>query len=281
MLDRASELGIMMFDTADGYGNGHNEELVGRAVRGRRDRVFLASKFGRLRAADGTPNGVCGTPAYVRQSCDASLRRLGVDTIDLYYYHRVDPAVPVAETFGAMAELVAAGKVRALGISEATPAQIRAAHAVHPLSALESEYSLFTRTVEDGVLETARALGIAFVAYAPLGRGMLSGTVRSLDGLSPKDLRHGVPRFNAENLTANLRLVDGLSEIARELGANVSQVALAWLLAQGTDVFPIPGTRRIAHLEENVRAAELTLTADQLARIDIAVPKGAASGARF
>ncbi len=279
LLDRALDLGMTMFDTADGYGDGHNEELLGRAIAGRRDRVFLATKFGRLRAADGKP-GVCGRPAYVAQACDASLKRLGVDTIDLYYYHRVDPDVPVEETVGAMAELVAAGKVRVLGISEATPSQIRRAHRVHPMTALQSEYSLFTRTIEGNVLGTIRSLGIALVAYCPLGRGMLSGAVRSLDALSPTDLRQRAPRFNGDNLAKNLTLVDGLATIAGEIGVTLSQVALAWLLAQGPDIVPIPGTRRVAHLEENVDATNVSLTAGQLARIDAAMPKDAAAGAR-
>lgn len=278
---RALELGITMLDTADGYGNGHNEQLVGSAIRDRRAQAFVATKFGRLHDADGKPSGLCGRPEYVVRACDASLRRLGIDVIDLYYYHRIDPEVPIAETVGAMAELVRAGKVRALGISEALPDAIRAAHAVHPLAAIQSEYSLFTRTIEDnGVLATARELGIRVVAYCPLGRGMLTAAVRSLDALAPGDLRRRAPRFAGENLAHNLGAADALAAVARELGASPAQIALAWLMARGDDVVPIPGTRTVAHLEENAAARALRLGPPELARIEEAVPKGTAAGAR-
>jgi aryl-alcohol dehydrogenase-like predicted oxidoreductase len=280
-IDRAIELGVTLFDTADVYGNGENEELVGRLLRDRRERIVLATKFGRQHDAAGRPSGVCGRPDYVRSACEASLRRLGTDTIDLYYYHRVDPDVPIAETVGAMAELVGAGKVRALGLSEATADQIRAAHDVHAIAALQSEYSLFTRIVEDnGVLDATRACGIALVPYSPLGRGMLTGTVRSVDELAANDIRRRHPRFAGENLPRNLQLVDALEAIGSEVGATHGQVALAWLLSRGDDVVPIPGTRTVAHLEENVAAVDLRLTPDQLQRIEALVPKGAAAGSR-
>jgi aryl-alcohol dehydrogenase-like predicted oxidoreductase len=280
-LDRALELGVTLLDTADMYGPFRNEELLGRWLRGRRTRVVLATKFGNRRAPDGAFLGVCGTPAYVREAGDASLRRLGGDTIDLYYQHRVDPAVPIEETVGAMAELVRAGKVRFLGLSEACAATIRRAHAVHPISALQTEYSLWTRDPEAEVLPAVRALGIGFVAYSPLGRGFLSGRIRSADDLAPGDWRRMNPRFQGENLAHNLALVGRVEALAREKGITAAQLALAWLLSRGKDVVPIPGTRRRARLEENVAAASVALTPADLARLDEAAPPGAASGTRY
>jgi aryl-alcohol dehydrogenase-like predicted oxidoreductase len=279
---RALELGITLLDTADVYGHGHNEELVGRAIRGRRERVVLASKFGRI-MDPGSPAGntVNGTPAYVRASCEGSLRRLGVETIDLYYLHRVDPQVPIEETVGAMAELVAAGKVRYLGLAEARASTIRRAAAVHPIAALQSEYSLFSRDVEDNdVLATLRALGIALVPFSPVGRGVLTGTVRVHDELADGDTRRRHPRFQGDNLRKNLSVVDQLASLAAERNATAAQLALAWLLRQGDDIVPIPGTRRIGHLEENVGATRIDLTAADCRRIEAIVPKGAASGPR-
>ncbi len=280
-IHRAIDLGITFLDTADMYGPFKNEELVGRALRGRRDRVVLATKFGNERKPDGTYVGVNGRPEYVRAACDGSLRRLGVDRIDLYYQHRVDPKVPIEETVGAMAELVSAGKVRWLGLSEAAPATIRRAHAVHPISALQTEYSLWSRDPEDEVLPTVRALGIGFVAYSPLGRGFLTGRFRRFEDLAPDDYRRSSPRFQGENFDRNLRLVERIRELAREKGVKPSELALAWVLAQGQDVVPIPGTTTRVHLEENVAAAGITLTRDELARIDKVAPKGAASGDRY
>ena len=269
-----------MIDTADTYGCGHNEGLVGRAIRDRRDRVFLASKFGRVRTPD-TPNGFDGRPAYVRSACDASLERLGVDVIDLYYLHRTDPKTPIEETVGAMAELVKQGKVRYLGLSEATAANIRKAAGVHPIAALQSEYSLFSRDVEDnGVLTTIRELGIPLVPYSPVGRGLLTGEVRDAAALGKGDSRLRHPRFQGDNLARNLALVDEIRAIAGELNATGTQVAIAWLLAQGKDIIPIPGTKRVKHLEENAGAAGLALTPAHLARIAAAVPKGVAAGSR-
>ena len=280
-IHRAIDLGLTLLDTADMYGPFKNEELVGRALRGRRDRVVLATKFGNERKPDGTYVGVNGRPEYVRAACDGSLRRLGVDRIDLYYQHRVDPKVPIEETVGAMAELVSAGKVRWLGLSEAAPATIRRAHAVHPISALQTEYSLWSRDPEDEVLPTVRALGIGFVAYSPLGRGFLTGRFRRFEDLAPDDYRRSSPRFQGENFDRNLRLVERIRELAREKGVKPSELALAWVLAQGQDVVPIPGTTTRVHLEENVAAAGITLTRDELARIDKVAPKGAASGDRY
>lgn len=280
-LDRALELGVTFLDTADMYGPFKNEELLGRWLRGRRERVVLATKFGNRRAPDGAFLGVCGTPGYVREACDASLRRLGVDVIDLYYQHRVDPAVPIEETVGAMAELVRAGKVRWLGLSEAGPATIRRAHAVHPISALQTEYSLWTRDPEAEVLPTARALGIGFVAYSPLGRGFLTGAIRSADDLAAGDWRRQNPRFQGENARRNLELVGRVEALARAKGVTAAQLALAWLLSRGGDVVPIPGTRRRARLEENAAAAGVALTPADLARLDEAAPPGAAAGTRY
>jgi aryl-alcohol dehydrogenase-like predicted oxidoreductase len=281
-IHRALELGINFLDTADMYGPFTNEELVGRAIAGRRDEVVVATKFGNERRADGSRVGVNGRPEYVRSACDASLRRLGVDVIDLYYQHRVDPDTPVEETWGAMAELVAAGKVRTLGISEAAPETIRRAHAVHPVTALQTEYSLWTRDPEvNGVFATTRELGIGFVAYSPLGRGFLTGTVRDPDQLDPADFRRRGPRFTGENLAQNLDLADRVRAIADELGVTPAQLALAWVLAQGTDIVPIPGTKRRRYLEENAAASEIELSDEVLARLDEAAPVGAAAGDRY
>jgi aryl-alcohol dehydrogenase-like predicted oxidoreductase len=281
VIHRAPELGVSFLDTADMYGVGANEELVGRAIRDRRDQVVLATKFGNVRAPDGAYLGIDGRPEYVRQACDASLRRLGVDTIDLYYQHRVDPNTPIEETVGAMAELVREGKVRWLGLSEAAPATIRRAHAVHPIAALQTEYSLWTRDPEDELLALCAELGIAFVAYSPLGRGFLTGAIRRVDDHAPNDWRRANPRLQGENFDQNLALVDAVTAIAREKGCTPGQLALAWLLAQRDDVVPIPGTRRIERLEENAAAAELALTREELDRLDEVAPRGAAAGARY
>ncbi|OIQ85302.1 general stress protein 69 [mine drainage metagenome] len=280
-IHRALDLGLNFLDTADMYGAGHNEELVGRAIRGRRSQVVLATKFGNVRGPDRSFAGVNGRPEYVRQACDASLRRLQVDVIDLYYQHRVDPQVPIEDTVGAMAGLVRAGKVRWLGLSEAAPATIRRAHAVHPIAALQTEYSLWSRDPEGELLDTVRELGMAFVAYSPLGRGFLTGAIRKLDDLAPDDWRRHNPRFTPENLAHNLRLADTLREMAAERGCTAAQLALAWLLAQGDDIIPIPGTRRIERLEENLGALQVPLTTEDLLRIHQAMPPGAASGMRY
>jgi aryl-alcohol dehydrogenase-like predicted oxidoreductase len=279
-IHRALELGIDFLDTADVYGDGHNERLVGRALEGRRDEVVLATKFGNRRHPDGT-RGIDGRPEYVREACDASLARLGIDAIDLYYQHRPDPNTPIEETVGAMSELVAAGKVRHLGLSEASSDLVRRAHAVHPITALQSEYSLFARDHEDEVIPTCRELGIGFVPFSPIGRGLLAGAVRSAADLTDGDVRRNHPRFSDEHLTANLALADRVRELAAEKSVTPAQLALAWVLAQGDDMVPIPGTRRIVHLEENVAAIDLGLTADDLARLEEAVPRGSASGDRF
>ncbi len=281
-IQRALELGITFLDTADMYGIGANEQLVGRALAGRRDEVVLATKFGIVRDAnDPGVRGVSGRPEYVRQACDASLRRLGVDHIDLYYQHRVDPRTPIEETVGAMHELVQAGKVRYLGLSEASAATIRRAAAVAPIAALQSEYSLFTRDVEDEILPALRELGIGLVPYSPFGRGLLTGAIASLDELAPDDFRRHNPRFQGENFTRNRTIAEQVGEVAREAGITPSQLALAWVLAQGEDVVPIPGTKRVKYLEENVRAADVRLTPEQLARLDAIAPKGAAAGDRY
>jgi aryl-alcohol dehydrogenase-like predicted oxidoreductase len=281
-IHRAIELGINFLDTADVYGYGDNEILVGKAIRDRRDKVFLGTKFGIVRDRS-NPNvrGVSGKPEYVRSCCDASLKRLGVDTIDLYYQHRVDPDTPIEDTVGAMGELVRAGKVRYLGLSEASPATIRRAHAVHSISALQTEYSLWTRDPEDEVLPTTRESGIAFVAYSPLGRGFLTGQYKRFEDLAPDDYRRFSPRFQEENFQKNLDLVARVETIAREKHCTTSQLALAWLLAQGEDIIPIPGTKRRKYLEENVAALNVKLTADDLRRIDEVAPKGVAAGARY
>ena len=281
-LDRALELGVTFLDTADMYGPYTNEELLGRALSGRRDRVVLATKFGIQRdPASRMVRGISGRPDYVRSACDASLRRLGVETIDLYYQHRVDPEVPIEETVGAMAELVRAGKVRYLGLSEAGSETLRRAHAVHPIAALQSEYSLWTRDPEDGVLGTCRALGIGFVAYSPLGRGFLTGQIRRFEDLAPDDYRRMSPRFQGDNFQKNLDLVARVEAIARAKRCTPSQLALAWVLARGDDVVPIPGTKRRTYLEENVGALDVTLDAADLAQIDEVMPAGAASGLRY
>ncbi|MDN5698603.1 MAG: aldo/keto reductase [Rubrobacter sp.] len=280
-IHRALELGIDFLDTADMYGPFTNERLVGRAISGRRDEVVLATKFGNQRREDGSWIGVNGRPEYVREACDASLKRLGVEHIDLYYQHRVDPDVPIEETVGAMAELVEAGKVSHLGLSEAAPQTIRQAHAVHPISALQTEYSLFTRDVEDEVLPTCRELGIGFVPYSPLGRGFLTGQYRSQQDLPENDTRSArFPRFQGENFEKNVALADRVREIAAEKEVTPGQLALAWLMHQGNDIAPIPGTKRRKYLEENA-AAQVELSAQDLSRIEQAAPKGAAAGDRY
>ena len=281
-IHRAIELGITFLDTADMYGPFTNEKLVGTAIAGRRDEVVLATKFGNVRGEDGSFRGVSGRPDYVREACDASLSRLGVDHIDLYYQHRVDPETPIEETVGAMKELVEAGKVRYLGLSEAGPETIRKAHAVHPISALQSEYSLFTRGVEDEVLPTVRELGIGFVPYSPLGRGFLTGRWSSIEDMPENDTRSArFPRFAEENFQKNVELADRVREVADGKGITPGQLALAWLLAQGNDIVPIPGTKRRKYLEENARAAGVTLTEDDLASIEEAMPRGSAAGERY
>jgi aryl-alcohol dehydrogenase-like predicted oxidoreductase len=281
-IHRALELGITLLDTADMYGPFTNERLVGKAIAGRRDEVVLATKFGNVRGEDGAFLGIRGDAEYVRSSCDASLERLGVDVIDLYYQHRVDPEVPIEETVGAMAELVEAGKVRHLGLSEAGPETIRRAHAVHPIAALQSEYSLWERDVEREILGVTRELGIGFVAYSPLGRGFLTGAIRSHADLEADDSRlQRFPRFERENLERNVALVERLDAIARRLDATAGQVALAWVLSRGDDVVPIPGTKRVTRVEENAGASGVTLDDETLAELDAAFPPGAASGARY
>ncbi|HWT93500.1 MAG TPA: aldo/keto reductase [Solirubrobacteraceae bacterium] len=280
-IHRALELGVDFLDTADMYGPFTNEKLVGRAIADRRDSVVLATKFGNVRGENGERLGIRGDAEYVKSACEASLKRLGVDHIDLYYQHRVDPEVPIEETVGAMAELVEEGKVRYLGLSEASPATIRRAHAVHPISALQTEYSLWTRDPEDEVLPTVRELGIGFVPYSPLGRGFLSGAITSIDDLAEDDFRRHNPRFQGDNFAKNLELVDRVKEIADEKGVTPGQLALAWVLHQGDDIAPIPGTKRVAYLEENVAATEIELSTDDLRRIDEAAPHGAAAGERY
>jgi aryl-alcohol dehydrogenase-like predicted oxidoreductase len=281
-IHRALELGCNFLDTADMYGPYLNEELVGRAIRGRREQVVIATKFGILRdPANPVIRGISGRPEYVREACESSLRRLGVDVIDLYYQHRVDPHTPIEETVGAMSELVRAGKVRCLGLSEAAPATLRRAHAVHPISALQSEYSLWTRDPEDGALATCRELGVGFVAYSPLGRGFLSGEIERFEDLAPGDYRRSQPRFQGENFQKNLDLVARVREIAKEKDVTPAQLALAWVLAQGNDLVPIPGTKRRNYLEQNLAASAITLTRDDLARINKAAPRGATAGERY
>ncbi len=280
-LHRALDLGITFWDTADMYGLGDNETLVGEAMKGRRDQVVLATKFAIIRSEDPTVRGISGKPDYVRQACDASLRRLGVDTIDLYYQHRVDPQTPIEDTVGAMAGLVQQGKVRYLGLSEASPATLRRAAAVHPISALQTEYSLWSRDPEDEVLPTCRELGIGFVAYSPLGRGFLTGQIKQFEDLDADDYRRSSPRFQGDNFARNLDLVARIGQIAQEKGIQPAQLALAWTLAQGSDIVPIPGTKRRAYLEENAGALAVTLTPDDLARLNEAAPKNFAAGARY
>ena len=280
-IHHALERGIDFLDTADMYGVGRNEELVGRAIADRRDRVFLATKFGNVRGADGSFGGVCGTPDYVRSACEASLRRLGVETIDLYYQHRVDLQVPIEETVGAMAELVSEGKVRFLGLSEAAPETVRRAHAVHPIAALQTEYSLWSRDAEDEILPTVRELGISYVAYSPLGRGFLTGQFASPADFPEGDTRRNHPRFNGENFERNIALVREIEGLAAEKGVTPAQLALAWVLAQGEDILPIPGTKRRRWLDENIGALDVTLSAGDLARIEAIFPRGAAAGDRY
>ncbi|MHB8424860.1 MAG: aldo/keto reductase [Gammaproteobacteria bacterium] len=280
-IHRALDLGVNFLDTADMYGPFTNEMLVGKAIKGRREKVILATKFGNQRSADGKFLGVNGRPEYVRQCCDASLKRLDVEYIDLYYQHRVDVTVPIEETMGAMVELVKQGKVGYLGLSEAAPATIRRAHSVHPISALQTEYSLWSRDPEDEILATLRELGIGFVAYSPLGRGFLTGRFQRLEDLPEGDYRRNSPRFQGENFQKNLELVKRVEQIAVEKGVTPSQIALAWLLHQGDDIVPIPGTKHRKYLEENAGAADIKLTAGDLARIDTAAPRGFAAGDRY
>jgi aryl-alcohol dehydrogenase-like predicted oxidoreductase len=280
-IHRAIELGIDFLDTADVYGVGKNEELVGRAIRDRREKVILATKFGNVRSSDGAFIGVDGSPAYVRRCCEASLKRLGVDTIDLHYQHRVDPKTPIEDTVGAMAELVKEGKVRFLGLSEAAPDTIRRAHKVHPITALQTEYSLWSREPEEEILPTVRELGIGFVPYSPLGRGFLTGQIKSMDDLEPGDYRRSSPRFMGANFKKNLDLVATISSIAAAKRATPAQLALAWVLARGDDIVPIPGTKRPRYVAENIGALAVTLSAVDLKRIDDAFPTGIAAGDRY
>jgi len=280
-IHRALDLGVNLLDTADVYGPFTNEELVGRAIRGRRDQVFLATKFGIVRGADPNVRGVNGRPEYVRAACEASLRRLGVDVIDLYYQHRVDLDTPIEDTVGAMVDLVREGKVRFLGLSEAGPKTIRRAHAAHPITALQTEYSLWSRDPEDEVLPTCRELGIGFVAYSPLGRGFLTGQIKRFEDLAADDYRRHSPRFQGDNFQRNIELVRRIEAIAAEKRCRPSQLALAWVLAQGEDIVPIFGTKRRAYLEENLAALNVELTARDLKRISEVAPHGVAAGARF
>jgi aryl-alcohol dehydrogenase-like predicted oxidoreductase len=281
-IHQAIDLGVTFLDTADAYGSGHNETLIGKAIKDRRDKVIIATKFG---LSDISKGGyaipVNGRPEYVRSACEASLQRLGVETIDLYYQHRVDPTIPIEDTIGAMAELVQAGKVRFLGLSEASGATIRRAHAVHPISALQSEYSLWSRDVEDGILATCRELNIGFVPWSPLGRGFLTGEIKTFEDLEANDWRRMSPRFQGENFGRNLDLVDRVRELAHTKNCTPAQLAIAWLLQQGEDLVPIPGTKRVTYLLENLGALEIELTADELDLIDTIVPKGAAAGDRY
>jgi aryl-alcohol dehydrogenase-like predicted oxidoreductase len=281
-IDRALELGINFLDTADIYGIGKNEELVGKAIRGKREQVFLATKFGIVRdPKNPLTRGVNGKPEYIRASLDASLKRLDVDYVDLYYQHRVDQNTPIEETVGAMAELVQAGKILHIGLSEASAATIRRAHKVHPIAALQTEYSLWTRDPEEGILATTRELGIAFVPYSPLGRGFLTGQIKSPEDFAADDFRRNSPRFQGENFRKNLDLVKRVEEIAREKECTPGQLALAWLAAQGTDIIPIPGTKRRKYLEENAAAVKIVLSPEDLRRIDEAAPHGAVAGTRY
>jgi aryl-alcohol dehydrogenase-like predicted oxidoreductase len=280
-IERALELGVNFLDTADMYGPFTNEELVGRAIKGRRDEVVLATKFGNMRGAAGEFLGVNGRPEYVRAACEASLRGLNVETIDLYYQHRVDPNTPIEETVGAMSRLVEEGKVLYLGLSEAASETIRRAHAVHPITALQTEYSLWSREPEDELLAVCRELGIGFVPYSPLGRGFLTGQIKSFDDLAPDDYRRNAPRFQGENFQKNLELVERIGEIAAGKNCTPAQLALAWVLAQGEDIVPIPGTKRRKYLEENIAALDVEITAADLKRIDEIAPKGVAAGTRY
>src|SRR5437870_9994529 len=280
-IHRALEIGITFLDTADMYGHGANERLVGRAISGQRENVVLATKFGIVRGEDPNERSISGRPEYVREACEHSLRRLGVDTIDLYYQHRVDPEVPIEETVGAMADLVRAGKVRYFGLSEASSETIRRAYAVHPIAALQTEYSLWSREPEEEILSTVRELGIAFVAYSPLGRGFLTGEIKREEDLAADDWRRTNPRFQGENFQRNLELVRRVEAIAKEKGCTASQLALAWVLAQGDDIIPIPGTKRRSYLEQNAAAVKIRLKSKELKRIEEVVPRGAASGLRY
>jgi aryl-alcohol dehydrogenase-like predicted oxidoreductase len=277
----ALERGVDFLDTADMYGVGRNEELVGKAIADRRDKVFLATKFGNVRGADGAFLGVNGEPEYVRSACESSLKRLGVEVIDLYYQHRVDPNVPIEDTVGAMAELKREGKIRYLGLSEAAPATIRKAHATHPITALQTEYSLWSRDAEDGPLPTVCELGIGYVAYSPLGRGFLTGQIRHPEDFPEDDYRRFHPRFTGENFAKNIALVDRVVELARDNGVTAAQLALAWVLAKGDDIVPIPGTKRRKYLEQNIAAVDIRLSADELAELDRILPPGAAGGDRY
>jgi aryl-alcohol dehydrogenase-like predicted oxidoreductase len=280
-IQRALDLGVSFLDTADMYGVGHNEELVGRAIKGRRDEVVLATKFGNVRGPKGERLGISGKPDYVRSACEASLKRLGVEVIDLYYQHRVDPQTPIEDTVGAMAELVREGKVRHLGLSEAAPATIRRAHGVHPIAALQTEYSLWSRDPEEEIFPVLRELGIGFVPYSPLGRGFLTGRFQSPEDLPEGDFRRNNPRWSGDNFARNLDLVEKVKEIAGEKGCTPAQIALAWVLAQGDEIVPIPGTRDPWRLEENAGALAVRLSADDLSRIDAAFPRGGAQGERY
>ncbi len=280
-IHRALDLGINFLDTADMYGPWTNEELVGRAIKGKREKFVIATKFAIVRGADGSFQGVSGKPDYVKSACEASLKRLGIETIDLYYQHRVDPKTPIEETVGAMAELVKEGKVRFLGLSEASPRTIERAHKVHPITALQTEYSLWTRDVEDEILPTVRQLGIGFVPYSPLGRGFLTGRFTSSDSIAEGDYRRNTPRFQGDNLERNLALLNEVKALAAEKGATPGQIALAWVMAQGNDIVPIPGTKRRSYLEENAKAADIALTVSDLRRLAAAFPKGVAAGERY
>lgn len=280
-IHRALDLGITFLDTADMYGVGRNEELVGRAIKGKRDKFVIATKFGNVRAPDGAFLGVNGKPDYVKACCEQSLKRLGIEVIDLYYQHRVDPETPIEETVGAMAELVKAGKVRYLGLSEAAPRTIERAHRVHPITALQTEYSLWTRDVEDEILPTVRRLGIGFVPYSPLGRGFLTGRFKDQQSLDPSDYRTRTPRFQGENFARNLELLREVDALAAEKGATPGQIALAWVMAQGDDIVPIPGTKRRRYLEENAGAEGIALSVSDLRRLAAAFPRGVAAGERY
>jgi aryl-alcohol dehydrogenase-like predicted oxidoreductase len=281
-IHRALDLGIDFLDTSDSYGPYTNEVLVGRAIHDRRDRAIVATKFGYIRdSADPAKRGLSGKPEYVRAACEASLKRLGIDTIDLYYQHRVDPNTPIEDTVGAMARLVEEGKVRFIGLSEAAPNTIRRANAVHPISALQTEYSLWSREPEDGILDTCRELGVGFVAYSPLGRGFLTGGIKRFEDLAPDDFRRTTPRFQGENFTKNLQLVAEVKALADEKGCTPAQLALAWVLDQGEDIVPIPGTKRRTYLEDNVGALGVTLSADDLRRIEAVAPRGITAGERY
>ncbi len=279
-LRHARELGVNFIDTADLYGFGKNEELVGRAIRGMRDGYIIATKFGNVRTAGGAAD-VDGRPEYVQQACEASLKRLGIDEIDLYYFHRMDPKVAIEETVGAMARLIEQGKVRHLGLSEAAPETLKRAHATHPITALQTEYSLWTRDVEDDLLSLCAELGIGFIAYSPLGRGILAGSVTGEDSLAESDRRRDHPRYQGDNLKANLALVQPVLDLARTRGVTAAQIALAWLLARGPHIVPIPGTRKVEHLDSNAGALDIALSTDEVAMLDAALPRAATQGPRY